>query len=121
MGGEMARVFVAMSGGVDSSVAAALLVRGGHDVVGVTMQLWPSTDAEGGCCSVSATRDARRVCDVLGIAHYTLNFRDDFRRDVVDPFCDDYAAGRTPNPCIVCNDRVKFQELWRRAALQDAE
>jgi tRNA-uridine 2-sulfurtransferase len=117
----MARVFVAMSGGVDSSVAAALLVRAGHDVTGVTMQLWPSGDAEGGCCSVGATRDARRVCDVLGIPHYTLNFRHFFESAVVDPFCDAYAAGLTPNPCIVCNDVVKFEELWRRAALQDAD
>jgi tRNA-uridine 2-sulfurtransferase len=117
----MPRVFVAMSGGVDSSVAAALLVRAGHDVTGVTMQLWPSGDAEGGCCSVDATRDAKRVCDSLDIPHYTLNFRDFFEGAVVGPFCDAYVAGRTPNPCIVCNDVVKFQELWRRAALQDAD
>lgn len=117
----MARVFVAMSGGVDSSVAAALLVRAGHDVTGVTMQLWPSGDAEGGCCSVDATRDAKRVCDSLGIAHYTLNFREFFETAVIEPFCEEYAAGRTPNPCIVCNDIVKFEELWRRVALQDAD
>jgi tRNA-specific 2-thiouridylase len=117
----MARVFVAMSGGVDSSVAAALLVRAGHDVTGVTMQLWPSGDAEGGCCSVDTTRDAKRVCDMLGIPHYTLNFREYFQNAVVVPFCDTYAAGRTPNPCIVCNDVVKFEELWRRVELQGAE
>jgi tRNA-specific 2-thiouridylase len=117
----MARVFVAMSGGVDSSVAAGVLVRAGHDVTGVTMQLWPSDDAEGGCCSIDATRDAKRVCDSLGIPHYTLNFREFFERAVVGPFCDAYAAGVTPNPCIVCNDIVKFGELWRRAALQGAE
>jgi tRNA-uridine 2-sulfurtransferase len=117
----VARVFVAMSGGVDSSVAAALLVRAGHDVVGVTMQLLPSGDFEGGCCSTSAVRDAHRVCDLIGIPHYTLNVRDEFRRDVVEDFCDAYAAGRTPNPCIVCNDRIKFVELWRRARLQGAE
>jgi tRNA-uridine 2-sulfurtransferase len=117
----MARVFVAMSGGVDSSVAAALVVRAGHDVTGVTMQLWPSGDAEGGCCSIDATRGAKRVCDFLGIPHYTLNFRDFFESAVVGPFCDAYAAGRTPNPCIACNDIVKFEELWRRAALQDAD
>ena len=107
----MARVFVAMSGGVDSSVAAALLLEQGHDVTGVTMQLWPSGDDEGGCCSVTAVRDARRVCDMLGIPHYTLNFREAFEREVVAPFADEYAAGRTPNPCIVCNDRVKFSDL----------
>lgn len=117
----MARVFVAMSGGVDSSVAAALLVRAGHDVTGVTMQVWPSGDTEGGCCSVDATRDAKRVCDSLDIPHYTLNFREFFEGAVVVPFCDAYAAGITPNPCIVCNDVVKFEELWRRVALQGAD
>jgi tRNA-specific 2-thiouridylase len=110
-----------MSGGVDSSVAAALLVEQGHDVTGVTMQLLPEGDAPGGCCSFEGVRDARRVCDVLGIPHYALNMRDVFERDVVRPFCDEYAEGRTPNPCIACNDLVKFEELWRRVALQEAE
>lgn len=117
----MARVFVAMSGGVDSSLAAALLVEQGHDVVGVTMQLWPSTDEEGGCCSVSAAGDARRVCDTLGIPHYALDFRGPFEDGVVAPFAAAYARGRTPNPCIDCNDRLKFSELLRRVSLQDAE
>lgn len=117
----MARVFVAMSGGVDSSVAAALLVRDGHDVTGATMQLLPEGDAPGGCCGFTGVRDARRVCDTLGIPHYTLNLRDTFSAEVIEPFCDAYAAGRTPNPCIACNDRVKFDELWRRVALQEAE
>ncbi len=115
------RVFVAMSGGVDSSVAAALLIEQGHDVTGVTMQLWPSADEDGGCCSVSAIRDARRVCDLLGIPHYALDYRAAFEREVIVPFADEYAAGRTPNPCIVCNDRLKFSDLLAKVSLQGAD
>lgn len=117
----MARVFVAMSGGVDSSVAAALLVEGGHDVTGVTMRLLTGEDETGSCCSLEGARSAKRVCDTLGIPHYTLEFAEEFEREVVERYCDEYAAGRTPNPCIACNDRVKFSELMRRVALQDAE
>jgi tRNA-specific 2-thiouridylase len=117
----MARVFVAMSGGVDSSVAAALLVRAGNDVTGVTMRLLADSDETGGCCSADGVRAAKRVCDTLGVPHYTLEFSEEFRREVVEPYCDEYAAGRTPNPCIACNDRIKFSELMRRVALQDAE
>ncbi len=115
------RVFVAMSGGVDSSVAAALLLEQGHEVTGVTMQLWESSDAENGCCSVDAVRDAKRVCGLLGIPHYTLNYRDVFERDVVDAYAQEYARGRTPSPCIVCNDRLKFSDLLSRVSLQGAD
>jgi tRNA-specific 2-thiouridylase len=110
-----------MSGGVDSSVAAAMLLEQGHDVTGVTMQLWPSSDEDGGCCSVSAVRDAKRVCDLLGIPHYALNYRSVFEREVVDAFADEYARGRTPNPCIVCNDRVKFGDLLAKVVAQGAD
>lgn len=117
----MPRVFVAMSGGVDSSVAAALLVEEGHDVTGVTMQLWPSSGEEGGCCSIGAVRDAKRVCDALGIPHYALNFRESFEQAVVGPYADAYADGWTPNPCIECNDRLKFSELMAKVAVQGAD
>ena len=117
----MARVFVAMSGGVDSSVAAGLLLKAGHDVTGVTMRLLTAEAAGDECCSAEGARSAKRVCDVLGIPHYTLEFTEVFARDVVGPYLDEYAAGRTPNPCIACNDRVKFGELMRRARLQGAD
>ncbi len=107
-------VVVAMSGGVDSSVAAALLLDAGHDVVGVTMKLWGGP-SDNGCCAVSDVDDARRVADQLGIEHHTFNFGDDFERDVVDPYVADHGAGRTPNPCIECNRHLKFDRLLRRA------
>lgn len=117
----MARVFVAMSGGVDSSVAAALLAEGGHDVTGVTMQLLPSGSDPGQCCDDDALRSARRVCDLIGIPHFTVNMRDLFEREVVGPFVGEYAAGRTPNPCVLCNDRVKFSALLAWAMTQGAD
>jgi tRNA-specific 2-thiouridylase len=107
-------VMVALSGGVDSSVAAAMLVDAGHQVVGVTMKLWGGT-SDTGCCSVSDVDDARRVAHRLGIEHHVFNFGDEFERDVVAPYAADHAAGRTPNPCIECNRKLKFDKLLRRA------
>jgi len=105
---------VAMSGGVDSSVAAALLVEAGHEVVGVTLKLWGG-ESDSGCCSVADVEDARHVARRLGIEHHVFNFGDDFDRHVVDPYVAAHAAGRTPNPCIECNRHVKFDRLLRRA------
>jgi tRNA-uridine 2-sulfurtransferase len=107
-------VLVAMSGGVDSAVAAALLIDAGHEVVGVTMRLWGG-ESDTGCCSVADVDDARRVADHLGIDHHVFNFTDDFAADVVEPYVRDHAEGRTPNPCIECNRHLKFGRLLRRA------
>jgi tRNA-specific 2-thiouridylase len=108
------RVLVAMSGGVDSSVAAALLVESGFDVTGVTMKLWGG-ESDSGCCSVSDIEDARRVAAQLDIPHYVFNFSDDFDRAVVDPYVTEYTAGRTPNPCVECNRTMKWGRLFDRA------
>ena len=107
-------VLVALSGGVDSAVAAALLVQEGYQVTGVTLKLWGG-ESDSGCCSVSDVDDARRVADMLGIEHHVFNFGDDFNTHVVDPFVADYNSGRTPNPCIECNRHIKFDRLLRRA------
>jgi len=105
-----------MSGGVDSSVTAALLQAAGHDVQGVTLRLWGG-EADQGCCSVADVEDARRVADHLGLEHHTFNFGPDFDRHVVEPYVAAHAAGRTPNPCIECNRHLKFDRLLERADL----
>ena len=107
-------VLVAMSGGVDSSVAAALLQQQGYEVTGVTMKLWGGA-SDTGCCSVSDVDDARRVADQLGIAHHVFNFGDDFDERVVAPYVAAHMRGATPNPCIECNRHLKFDKLLRRA------
>ena len=108
------KILVAMSGGVDSSVAAAVLIEEGFDVTGVTMKLWGGP-SDTGCCSVSDVIDARRVADQLEIPHHVFNFGDEFDAHVVEPYVEAHAIGQTPNPCIECNRHVKFDKLFRRA------
>ena len=118
------RVVVAMSGGVDSSCAAALLVEAGCEVVGVTLQLYDhgaATGRKGACCAGQDIDDARRVADRLGIAHYVLDFEDRFRQSVIEEFADHYAHGRTPIPCVRCNQRIKFRDLLEIARDLGAE
>jgi len=116
------RVLVAMSGGVDSSVAAALLVDQGYDVVGATMKLFCYGEEvpDRPCCSLDSINDARRVCEGLGVPHYVLNLESAFGRDVIDDFVSEYAAGRTPIPCVRCNTFTKFRDLLRKADAIDA-
>ncbi len=111
------KALIAMSGGVDSSVAAALMKDAGHDVMGVTLKLWSGPDGEAptaGCCTVSDAEDARRVAAQLDIPYYVLDYTDEFRDGVVEHFVRDYGSGRTPNPCIECNRTVKFDRLLKR-------
>jgi len=110
------RALVAMSGGVDSSVSAALLLEQGYEVVGATMKLWGGP-SDTGCCSVADVEDARRVCQQLGIAHHVFNFTAEFERDVVGPYVSAHARASTPNPCIACNAHLKFDRFWERAKL----
>ncbi len=114
------KVVVGMSGGVDSSVAAYLLLKAGYDVVGVTMQIWQDEDleiqsAKAGCCGLSAVDDARRVSNKLGIPYYVMNFKEEFKDSVIDYFVEEYQKGNTPNPCIACNRYVKWESLLDRS------
>src|SRR3954465_14493491 len=118
------RIVVAMSGGVDSSVAAALLARDGHDVVGLSMQLYDQSNGEipfGSCCTRDDLYDARRVAAAIGIPHYIVNFERKFEEHVIADFVREYAAGRTRIPCVHCNGGLKFASLVERAAAFDAD
>ena len=120
------RVIVAMSGGVDSAVAAGLLVRQGYDVIGITMRLWAQDDPRAPrlhrrCCPAEDTDDARTAADALGIPHYLLNMEEEFSANVVDYFVREYARGRTPNPCLPCNEHVKFRALLAHAGALEAD
>src|SRR5260370_38360641 len=112
------RVLLGMSGGVDSSVAGYLLREQGYDVIGVTMKVWPQdciSRAEDKCCGPQAGADARAVAYSLGIPHYVVDEADQFERTVIDYFTSEYQAGRTPNPCVMCNEKLKFGNLWGKA------
>src|SRR3954469_17172294 len=118
------RIVVAMSGGVDSSVAAALLAEQGHEVIGLSMQLYDQSEGQtsfGSCCSIDDLHDARRVAAAIGIPHYIVNFESKFEEHVIADFVREYAAGRTPIPCVHCNGDLKFASLVERAAAFDAE
>lgn len=119
----MSRIVVGMSGGVDSSATAAMLAEQGHEVIGVTLHLWDyqREGHAGRCCAPEDQYDARRVCDQLGIAHYTFDRKELFREHVVDPFVHDYETGRTPSPCVRCNEHVKLGPLWQIAQRLGAE
>ncbi len=115
----MERVLVAMSGGVDSSMAAAILKGQGYEVIGATMKIWSKEDCgrqkEKSCCSLQDSEDAKRVCEFLNIRHYVFNLEEIFRTQVIDYFTREYLSGRTPNPCIICNEKIKFGALLKKA------
>ncbi len=124
MNGTKQRVLLGMSGGVDSSVAGYLLREQGYDVVGVTMKVWPQdciSRAEDKCCGPQAIADARSVAHSLGIPHYVVDEADQFERVVIDYFSSEYQAGRTPNPCVMCNEKLKFGSLWEKARALDCD
>jgi len=119
------RVVIGMSGGVDSSVAAYLLKEQGYDVIGIMMKLtkddFEIVNTEGGCCSLSAANDARKIADLLDIPFYVLNFKEPFKINVIDYFIDEYIKGRTPNPCVMCNRTIKFSRLLDKARMLGAD
>ncbi len=120
------RIVVAMSGGVDSSVAAAMLTSEGHEVIGITLRLWtpsPWNDGErfGSCCSPSDLADAKKVCQQMSFPHYTFDLEEKFKEKVVDNFIDEYLEGRTPNPCVRCNSFIKFDILLKHAVAFNAD
>lgn len=120
------KVVVGMSGGVDSSVCAHLLKEDGYDVIGVTMQIWQDEDTcsiedTGGCCGLSAVEDARAVANKLDIPYFVLNFKNDFKKKVIDYFIDEYTKGKTPNPCIACNRYVKWESLLEKSLALGAD
>ena len=116
-----------MSGGVDSSLAAFLLHQQGYPVVGMSMKLWDfsevggDTHPDGRCCSLESLNDARAVCETIGISHYVVDMREDFKKQVISDFVEEYLRGRTPNPCIVCNTEIKWRRLWEKAESLGAE
>ena len=127
----MARIVVAMSGGVDSSVAAALLKEQGHEVIGIMLRLWSEAGVieddgverivQNKCCSLEAVDDARRVARMLDIPFYLVNVEQEFKNTVVDTFYEEYMAGRTPNPCLTCNRHIRFTVMLKRALALDAD
>ena len=121
------QVMIGMSGGVDSSVAAALLLERGYKVIGVTLKMWEegldesNQNIDGSCCSLTAIEDAQRVAKQLNIPHYVLDFKETFKSSVVDYFIDEYTKGRTPNPCVACNKHIKFEALLQKAASMEVD